>query len=61
VNDGNRLSAIERCPVCGCSVVDIYGYGWDYDRVVCSRSGCPWELELEITCSNYYEEEGEDE
>lgn len=47
-----------KCPICGNGMLIMYGYGWDYDRLICSTYGCDGEVELE-TITYGYESEGE--
>ena len=35
------------CPKCGESMLMMYGCGWDYDRLICSK--CDYEFEFEFT------------
>jgi hypothetical protein len=43
----------EYCPICGCKLVLLPGFGWDYDHLICPQ--CHYEIELnestEGTCS----------
>ena len=45
----------EICPLCGDPLIQLYGCGWDYDRLICSRYGCDYDLEFEGT--SYPEED----
>ena len=46
----------EYCPIHGCKLLPIYGYGWDVDVLVCPIASCEHLVELNITT---YEEEDE--
>lgn len=35
------------CPICFCNMLMIYGYSWDYDRLVCGDKDCDYEVEFE--------------
>jgi len=45
------------CPKCGTKMLMMYGWGWDYDRWICPKRKCDYEIELEV--STYPEEAGE--
>jgi len=38
-----------KCDKCGEPLLLMYGCGWDYDRVICSKSGCDFEVEYETS------------
>ena len=46
----------EICPLCGATMLVMYGCGWDVDRLVCSTRGCEYEKELDTI--TYLEEDG---
>ena len=46
----------ELCPLCGATVLKMYGCGWDVDRLICSKRGCEYEKELKTM--TYIEEDG---
>jgi len=37
---------IEKCPKCGSNLLMFYGWGFDYDRLICGSKYCPYEIEL---------------
>jgi hypothetical protein len=44
------------CPICGATVLEMYGCGMDVDRLVCSQRGCEYEKELDTI--TYIEADG---
>jgi ribosomal protein S27AE len=46
----------EYCPRCGSELIAMYGVGWDYDRKVCGKRGCDYEIEFETTTDLYEHE-----
>ena len=43
------FSENKLCPSCNSILLMLYGCGWDYDRLVCSKYGCEYEVEFETT------------
>ena len=43
------FSENQLCPSCNSVLLMLYGCGWDYDRLVCSKYGCEYEVEFETT------------
>ena len=41
-----QIMTNELCPLCGATVLEMYGCGWDVDRLICSTRGCEYEKEL---------------
>ena len=39
----------KKCPDCGEITHMIYGWGWDYDVIICGDRDCDWDLELSTT------------
>lgn len=39
----------KTCPYCGSPMLMLYGYGWDYDKLVCSSKTCVGEYELKTS------------
>lgn len=39
----------QYCKFCGSELIFIYGVGWDYDRLICSKKYCTFEIELNST------------
>lgn len=37
------------CPCCGSKLLAIYGHGWDYDIIFCSKFACAWEHQYDTT------------
>ena len=44
------------CPICGATLLIMYGCGWDVDRLICPARGCEYEKELKTI--TYIEEDG---
>lgn len=38
-----------KCPMCGSTMLFIYGGGFDYDRALCSNIKCDYQKEYEST------------
>ena len=36
----------KTCPMCGETLLFLYGCGWDYDRLICGNRNCDYEEEL---------------
>ena len=43
------------CPICGEYMLQMFGCGWDYDRLICSNKYCDHEVEFETT--TYYDDD----
>jgi ribosomal protein S27AE len=37
------------CPKCGEYMLQMFGCGWDYDRLICGDRDCDYEIEFETT------------